>query len=201
MLPWTGRGLYKIGVIGGICSGKSTILKYLESNDHIEIIHLDNIGHKVLRENSTVIEEIEKQLGTEIYLGGLSTNTQDEINDFKNGLRVISRRNLSQLVFSDYMKLMKLNRILWPAIAKVQQRKFDYFESSGITTIGVAEGAVIIEAGYQKYYHDIWCVSINPESALRRLMMRNPELSESEARERITSQLSDEEREKHASFM
>lgn len=70
-----------------------------------------------------------------------------------------------------------------------------------MASIAAIEGAVIIEADYQKYYHEIWLAKLPKDIALKRLMERNPELGEEQAKQRIDSQIDDSEREKYASFV
>lgn len=70
-----------------------------------------------------------------------------------------------------------------------------------MASIAVIEGAVIIEADYQKYYHEIWLAKLPKEIAFQRLLVRNPDLEEEQAQRRIDSQIDDEERSKYAQFM
>ena len=52
----------------------------------------------------------------------------------------------------------------------------------------VLEAAVLIEAGWETIGTETWVIEVNPEVALRRIVLRN-QISESEARSRIESQL------------
>jgi dephospho-CoA kinase len=63
------------------------------------------------------------------------------------------------------------------------------------------EGAVILEAGYPQYYHEIWCASVHPDVALERLLKRNPEIGKEQAKQRILSQKTIEEVKKNSSFV
>lgn len=74
-------------------------------------------------------------------------------------------------------------------------------EQSRMASVAAIEGAVIIEAEYQKYYHEIWLAKLSKEVALQRLMERSPDLGEEDARKRIKFQIDDDERLKFASFV
>ena len=155
MLEWTGKGLYKIGVIGGIASGKSTIIKYLSSYRDIEIINLDKIGHQVLN-YQTIALELENEFGTDIFLGSNQTASQTDQEKFKSGVRKIDRLAMGRIVFSDKQKLSKLNQIVWPQIAKHQNKILAGLEQAGNVSIAAVEGAVILEANFLQYFHEIW---------------------------------------------
>jgi len=64
----------------------------------------------------------------------------------------------------------------------------------------VLEGAVIVEAEWYKFLDELWVATAPVEIAKSRIMARN-QLSEEEALKRINSQISNEERTKHASFV
>lgn len=73
-------------------------------------------------------------------------------------------------------------------------------EQSRLASIAAIEGAVIIEAEYQKFYHEIWWAQLPKEVALERLLRRNPELSQEDANKRLDNQISDEERKKYCGY-
>ncbi len=64
----------------------------------------------------------------------------------------------------------------------------------------VYEAAVLIEAGWFQEFDQVWVVEITVEEAKKRLMTRN-NLSDEEAMKRINSQMSIEERRKHATVV
>ena len=64
----------------------------------------------------------------------------------------------------------------------------------------VIEGAAIVEAGYNKYYHEMWCTQLDKEIAIGRLLARDDRLTDELAHDRVNIQIDDEERLKHCNF-
>jgi dephospho-CoA kinase len=49
------KRLYKLGLTGGIASGKSKLLEYLSTVPRIYTVNLDLLGHDVYRYNPPVL--------------------------------------------------------------------------------------------------------------------------------------------------
>ena len=62
------------------------------------------------------------------------------------------------------------------------------------------EGAIIVESGFHRDFDELWVTLLDKQNAVERIMQRNPHIDESQALERVGSQISDEERVQHASF-
>ena len=62
------------------------------------------------------------------------------------------------------------------------------------------EGAILIEAKTYPFFDEMWVVTLPKEVAMERIRERNPELTESQASDRLNRQITDEERLKHATF-
>uniref|UniRef100_A0A7S3J882 Dephospho-CoA kinase n=1 Tax=Euplotes harpa TaxID=151035 RepID=A0A7S3J882_9SPIT len=191
--------MYKIAVVGGIASGKSTLVKYLGSYRYITNLNLDEMGHRVLREPS-VTKELENSFGTSIFYGSRDSDPELERANFRSGKRIVNRRALGKIVFADKTKFAVLNKIMWPQIAIFQNIALAQIEQSRVASIAIIEGAVIIEAEFKKYYHEIWSVNLPKAVAVERLLKRNPDLTKADAENRINSQISDEERIKYSNY-
>jgi dephospho-CoA kinase len=59
------RSLYKVGVTGGIASGKSTLLKYLSKQPRIYTLNLDLIGIDIYQLNPKVLRDVRQIFGKE----------------------------------------------------------------------------------------------------------------------------------------
>lgn len=56
--------LYKIGITGGIASGKSTLLNYIAvTQPRIYTINLDLFGHSIYKLNPIVVRNIKSMFG------------------------------------------------------------------------------------------------------------------------------------------
>ena len=62
------------------------------------------------------------------------------------------------------------------------------------------EGAILIEAKTFGFFDELWVVTLPKDQAVKRILERDPHLSEQEAHDRLKRQIDDEERLKYASF-
>ena len=90
---------------------------------------------------------------------------------------------LGQKAFSSPENLRALTAITSPEIKDLLLENFAYYEHK--VPILATEGAIIIESNAYKYFDEIWVVCLPKEMAVGRILKRNPELSEKEARDRI----------------
>lgn len=74
---------------------------------------------------------------------------------------------------------------MWPAIGKVQEKIFDELEKEENTKMVFVEGAVIVEAGFDKYYHELWCATWPKNMTVEMLLERHPNLTQEQAQERF----------------
>uniref|UniRef100_A0A0N5BSK0 CTP_transf_like domain-containing protein n=1 Tax=Strongyloides papillosus TaxID=174720 RepID=A0A0N5BSK0_STREA len=162
---------YVIGLTGGIASGKSTVAKFLETQD-IEVIDCDKLAHILYDENEDLRKNIVKEFGESV----LKENK-------------IDRKVLGSIVFGDKSKMKRLNEIVWPKIAEKAQGMIKKSKSSIIAI----DGAVLLEANWDAFCHQVWTIFVPREEAIKRIIKRNG-LSEKEAIQRIDSQISIEER-------
>lgn len=174
--------MYVIGVTGGICAGKSTLVRVLHDLG-ATIIDADKLGHKAYERNTRCYTDMVAYFGDRII---------DENGD-------INRRELGSIVFSDPAQMERLQSFVWPEIRKLIESELRRLESEGQEVV-VLEAAVMIEAGWQDLVSCLWVINVDREVALRRLMTRN-NLNEEDARRRINAQLTNEERSVHANLV
>lgn len=167
-----GAGKMKIGLTGGIASGKSTAARLLVEMG-IKVIDADKVGHSVIEKGGTRrwIEE----------------NCPEAVTEAG-----IDRRVLGSMIFSDADALKEYNAIVHPELcAEIEELMGE--EKGSV----VVEAAVLIEAGWQNIVDEVWLVTANTETRIVRLMSRNGYTRE-EALMRISSQMSDEEKAAYA---
>lgn len=178
----TKRGVV-IGLTGGIGSGKTTVGKMLAERLGYAIIDADKVGHSVYAPGTEGFTKVVEAFGSGIVAAD----------------GTIDRKALGRIVFSDRAALQRLNSIVWPLIARRLRELVQEMLAEG-RRIVVIEAAVLIEAEWQGQVDEVWVVTASPETAIQRLMARNG-LSEEDARKRLSSQLSNEERCKHATVV
>jgi dephospho-CoA kinase len=168
-----------IGLTGGILTGKSTVSEILAKLGAV-IIDADKIGHEAYRPQTKVWREVVDVFGP----GILKQNGE------------IDRKKLGDIVFNDPKALSRLNEITHPAMHSMMKEEIEKLRNEGVDVV-VLEAAVLIEANWTDLVDEVWVTVAPEETAVKRLQNRGG-LSEQQARARIRSQLSSEERAKHA---
>jgi dephospho-CoA kinase len=168
-----------IGLIGGIGSGKSTVSQFLAELGAV-IIDTDKMGHEAFKPNTEVWRNIVDAFGKQI----LTTN--DEID----------RKKLGKIVFGNAESLSRLNQIMHPPMYKMAKAQIEEYQRQGAKVV-VLETHVLQEADWISLVDEVWVTVASEATVLRRLEKRGG-LSQAESLARIHSQLSSEERVKHA---
>ncbi len=159
-----------IGLTGSIASGKSTVAKMLQELD-LKIVDADLVARVVVEPGTETLNNIVEVFGEEILLenGGLN------------------RSKLGEIIFHDPGKRKQLNDIIHPAIRKEMLRQRDEWLDNGEKHV-VMDIPLLFESGLEHFVEKILVVSVDEDTQLIRLMERN-QLTEEEAKARITSQL------------
>jgi dephospho-CoA kinase len=165
--------MLKLGLTGGIASGKSAVSAMLREHG-FEIIDADSLARELIEPGHVAYEEVLHEFGPSII-------------DAKSATGEIDRRKLAAIVFADRAKLVRLNAIIHPRVKEGILRQLEEWACQGDLSVAFVEAALLVEAGYPKYLDGMvvtWCT---PEQQLERLRQRG--LSDEEARNRIASQL------------
>ena len=168
-----------IGLTGGILSGKSTISQMLAKRGAV-ILDADKVGHEAYLPYTEVWRDVVDAFGRGILKEG------DEID----------RKRLGEVVFNDSQALDRLNGIMHPRMHDMMRGDIERLRGQGVQVV-VLEAAVLIEADWTDLVDEVWVALAPEETAIQRLRNRSG-LSEEQARARIRSQLSPEERAMHA---
>jgi dephospho-CoA kinase len=168
-----------IGLTGGIGSGKSLVAQMLAEKG-AALINADEVGHRSYRRDTPVHQRVVAGFGRDIL---------DEGGE-------IDRRKLGQRVFSDPRERERLNAIVWPEMARIMAQDLEALRSQG-NAVTVLEAAVLIEAGWRRLADEVWVVLASPRVTRQRLV-ETKGMSPEQADARIRSQLSNEERRRHA---
>ena len=170
--------MLKIGLTGGIGTGKSSVTEAFQSLG-AAVINADLLGHDAYLPGTIVFEEVVTEFGQEI----VGSDGQ------------IDRKKLGPIVFSDSSKMDRLNEIMHPLIRDLIDERLVSLESSQ-NKVAVVEAAILIEAGWKSLFDEIWVVISDREEVINRLGVRNG-LSREDAVKRIDSQMSNNERIEH----
>lgn len=168
-----------IGLTGGMGSGKSKFAGFLAELGAV-VIDADRLGHEALAPGTGVWRELVAAFGKTIL----------------NPAGEVDRRRLAEIVFADNAALEKLNRITHPPILRMVQEQLEEQRRRG-TKVVVVEAPLLVEAGWRSFIDEVWVVTASETTILKRLKKRGG-LSENQMRARISAQVPDSERLKHA---
>lgn len=170
--------MLKIGLTGGIGTGKSLVTSFLQDQG-ANVINADLLGHEAYLPGTVGFEQVVSEFGEDIV--GADGH--------------VDRQKLGPIVFSDPSNMDRLNAIMHPLIKDMIQTQLDYVEGKG-QLIAIVEAAVLIEAGWESLFDEIWVVTADEEEIISRLASRNG-LSREDSQKRINSQMTSIERSAH----
>ena len=173
----------KVGLTGGIGSGKSTVLDHFQSFGCFTC-DADSIVHTLYRTGSDIYDRLVKAFSREIL---------DARGD-------IDRNKLGALIFTDAKKRFLLNEIVHPAVFAEEEKLLSQYSSRVRDGIAVVDAALMIESGSYTRYHRIVLVVADREIRLNRLLSRHT-MSSEEALQRMDSQMPDQEKKKFAHYV
>lgn len=168
----------KVGITGGIGSGKTLISKIFAQIE-VPVYQADDRAKELM--HTELKDEIIDQFGKQSYI--------DER---------LNRDYLAQTVFNNEEQLKKLNAIVHPAVGKDFEKWV--FENSEQDYV-LKEAALLIEAGSYKQLDFLIVVTAPEALRVERIKKRDPFRSEDEIKSILSNQLSDGEREKLADFV
>jgi dephospho-CoA kinase len=171
----------KIGLTGGIASGKSTVAAML-CELGFEVIFADEISRRLLDPGEPAYDETINEFGREIVQPG----------------GALDRKKIAAIAFGDRSKLDRLNAIIHPRVEAQILKQFADWEKEGDRKVVFVEAALLVEAGYMKNLDGLvvtWC---KPQQQMQRLIARG--MTEMEAHSRIAAQMPVEEKLKLATY-
>ena len=170
--------MIKLGLTGGIGSGKTTIAKVFQELG-IPIYYADYEAKKFLAYDE-VKKRLEELFGQSVISGD---NTVDKVV-------------LAYIVFTDENELAKLNALIHPLLEKDFEKWVENQDAPYI----VKEAAILFEAGFDKSVNKILCVSAPLEQRIQRVMQRD-KVNRQQVLDRVTKQWTDAEREAKSDFI
>lgn len=163
--------MYKVGITGGIGSGKSRVCSLLEDYG-VAVYDADSRAKGLMNDSQRLREALVERFGAEVY-------TDEGIN----------RTYLAERVFSHPEELAALNAIVHPAVMD----DFDLWASEQDGDYVVLESAILFEAHLEDRVDAVVAVMAPAPLRLERAMLRDGATRE-QIEARMNNQLSDEER-------
>lgn len=162
--------MLRVGLTGGIASGKSRVLRRLEAAG-FHTIDLDQVAHEMMAPGGPAYADVVSAFGASI-LAADST---------------IDRRRLGELVFADAEARARLNRIVHPRVRAAEASRIAEIE--GVErAVFVTDAALLVESGVHLRFDRLVVVHCPADEQRRRLMARD-RLDQAAAQARIDAQM------------
>ncbi len=172
--------MIKVGITGGIGSGKSTVCKIFEVLG-IPIYYADDRAKWLMTNKDNVVEGVTQLFGKEAYL--------------EDG--ALNRAYIASIVFNDQEKLEKLNQIVHPAVWLDGE---EWNEENKEAPYTLKEAALLFESGGYQLMDKMICVYAPKEERLKRVMKRDGAKKE-EVIARMDKQWDDEKKMELSDFI
>lgn len=169
--------MYKVGITGGIGSGKSTVCAIL-AEFGVAVYDSDSRAKRLMNEDNTLRERLVERFGSNVYCA--------------EGL---NRRYLAERVFGNPEELKALNAIVHPAVMD----DFDRWALEQEGSYVVLESAILFEASLDRRVDVSVAVMAPEELRIERAMQRDGAQRE-QIVARMNNQISDEERVERAKY-
>src|SRR5262249_3208174 len=174
--------MLKIGLTGGIATGKSYVLSAL-SELGCEVIDADTMAHRAIEPGRPAYFEIIDHFGRDIL------NEDGSIN----------RAALGAIIFTNKNARERLNEIVHPRVYEAQLEWLDDVPRRHPAAVAVVDAALMVETGSYRRFDKVIVVYCDPELQLRRLTERNG-FTREQAQARISAQMPSAEKLKYADF-
>ena len=147
--------MYRIGLTGGVGSGKSTVSSYMKEFG-ILVIDGDCLAMEAVAPGSITMKEIQKVFGDEIF------NKDGSLNRLKT----------ADIIFKDEEKRKALNGIIHPYIWRRTQAEVIAAQNNGHSVV-VLDMPLLLEINWQLRVEAVWVVQVPLEVQIERVMARN----------------------------
>ena len=171
--------MLKVGITGGIGSGKTTVCRIFEMLN-IPIYYADDRAKWLMQHDPNLKKNIITLLGEEAYL------LEGDLN----------RTYIGKKIFSDKALLAKLNKLVHPAVFLDGQKWFEEQTSP----YAIKEAALFYETGSYKQMDKMIVVTADREERIRRVMLRDG-LERKAVEARMDKQLPEEEKIEKADYV
>ncbi len=170
--------MLRIGITGGIGSGKSIVCKVLESLNY-PVFHSDIVAKDLLISDQELKQQIIDVFGAEAYLNG-------ELN----------RNYLAERIFSEPSLRERINELVHPRV----RAAFKEFSEKTNSDLVFSEAAILFETGSYKQFDKNILVVAPEEIRIERVMNRD-QISRDNVVDRMKTQWSDDKKSELADYI
>jgi dephospho-CoA kinase len=168
----------RLGVTGGIGSGKTTVCRIFRVLG-VPVFVADDAAKQLMNSDPDIRKKINEIAGKDLYSGG-----------------TLDRMELARLIFNKPEMLKSVNKVVHPFVL----RTFDEWADKAEDPYVIMEAAVLFESKGETHVDRVVAISAPVEERIERVMGRS-ELSREQVLERINNQLEDDEREEQSYYV
>ena len=169
----------RIGLTGGIASGKSLITNYIRTHKKIPILDADDLSRELIKPNTIGYKKILNYFGNQI----IDKYTSD---------KAINRKLLRSIIFKEKKSRDWIQKLLHPLIKEKIIKDCNQYKNNKIILLVIP---LLFEAKFEDICTEIWLIKCTEEQQIQRLVKRD-QISEKEASAIIKLQLNFEEKTK-----
>lgn len=170
--------MIKVGITGGIGSGKSMVCDIFRLYD-IPIFDADTEAKKLNDTSPSVRNQLIYHFGNDIY-------ENDKLN----------RKKFAELIFNNERNIKIANSVIHPEVANC----FVEWCRNKNNPIVIIEAALLIEAGFNQFVDKVITVYTPKELRINRVIQRD-QISRNQVEARMLNQMPEEEKIKHSDFV
>ncbi len=176
--------MLRIGLTGGIGSGKSTVAKIFEVLG-VPVYYADEAAKRLMNENEELKQKIQELFGDEAYTNG-----------------ILNRAALAAIVFNSPKKLEQLNSLVHPVTFTDAIKWLQQLEAPGAQAppYAVKEAALIFESGAQEWLDYVIGVHAPTPLRIQRVIQRD-HITREEVMARMNKQLDEEAKMRLCNFV
>ena len=175
--------MLKVGLTGGIGSGKSTASRYFESLGAF-VLDADEEVKSLITSNETVQYELISEFGTDII----------------DGTGRVDKNKLSRVAFQDEDHQQRLNSVVHPYIFNLIDKEFNRVFNDKKHGVFIVDAALIYETGFDAHLDYVIVVTAHLKNRMERALGRET-LSREEILKRVGFQWPEEEKVNMADFV
>ena len=164
----------RIGLTGGIATGKSTVGQLLAGRFGLPVLDADLYARGALAPGSPGARAVLARYGEPVAAGAVSAGAGDAID----------RAALGRIVFADPVERRWLEQLVHPLVRQRFENELQRLAHEPVVVLMIP---LLFETGLESLCSEVWLVTCRPETQLQRLIGRDG-LPEHEARARIAAQ-------------
>ena len=170
--------MYKLGITGGIGSGKSTAAEFFMRKGTM-VFDADVEAKHHIQKTESVQKLIIHNFGSQI-----TTDNHLDLN------------KLSKIVFSSDKNQKILNGIVWPEVSLLMNNAANKAESK-CNKLFIVDAALLFEAGLTAFFNSILLITAKKSVRYKRILLRE-NIPENQIEKRMILQMSDSQKKKLA---